>query len=132
MTYMFADANPVSLHVVPAAHSCHSVLLVRVYNGIPFMREMRQLLDWITANTCLDLNEWMIFESMYTDLFLSVNTFQKTQEAPGKQVRGCHAALHCCRAMLPPVAQCVVSFQHGLSLYVHPKWSMLFVCRKLS
>ena len=40
------------------------VLEYRVYNAIPFLRELRQLLDWITANTSLSLNEWMIFESM--------------------------------------------------------------------
>ena len=40
------------------------VLDCRVYNAIPFLRELRQLLDWITANTSLSLNEWMIFESM--------------------------------------------------------------------
>ena len=70
----------------------------RVYNGVPFIREMRQLLDWITANTSLQLDEWMVFESMYTDLFLSVNSFRLPQAAARATV---------CREDAPSASTCV-------------------------
>lgn len=43
-----------------------------VYRSVPFMYELRVLLDWTCTATTLYLNEWMKFEDIYTHLYLAM------------------------------------------------------------
>lgn len=44
-------------------------MFCRIYTAIPFLREMRLLLDWWVSKTSLSLDDWMTLDSMKTDLY---------------------------------------------------------------
>lgn len=41
----------------------------RVYSAMPFLRELRQLIDWWCSQSSLSLDDWMALDSMETDVF---------------------------------------------------------------
>lgn len=44
-------------------------LLFSIYRGIPFVYEMRTVLDWAITPTTLSVYEWLKFEDIYAELY---------------------------------------------------------------
>lgn len=61
--------------------------LLKAYLAVPFLRELRQLLDWMASPTSLRLEDHMQFESMYTDLYLSRFEWLKDNVIPRKRTK---------------------------------------------
>lgn len=61
-----------------------SKILFQVYRGIPFLFEIRTLVDWVFTLTALDLNQWFRFENLYAQLYVNLCN-SKTYQA---RVRG--------------------------------------------
>lgn len=51
-----------------------------VYRSIPFLYELRMLLDWTCTKTTLFLREWMILEDISTHLFLTMTDIHFRRE----------------------------------------------------
>jgi hypothetical protein len=45
-------------------------LLFNIYLSVPFLHELRAILDWVCTPTSLDLGQWMKVEAIHTQLFL--------------------------------------------------------------
>lgn len=48
-----------------------SKLLFQFYRGIPFLFEIRTLVDWVFTLTTLDLFQWLKFENLYAQLYIN-------------------------------------------------------------
>jgi len=56
------------------------------YLGIPFLFEMRAILDWWNIDTCLDLLEWLKLADIHSTLFKVA--YLRAQEARDKRYVG--------------------------------------------
>lgn len=45
------------------------VVFVQIFSAIPFLYELRELLDWSCTATCLTLFDWLKLEDINTSLF---------------------------------------------------------------
>jgi len=48
-----------------------SKLMFQFYRGIPFLFEIRTLVDWVFTLTTLDLFQWLKFENLYAQLYIN-------------------------------------------------------------
>ncbi|CAF2706658.1 unnamed protein product [Rotaria sp. Silwood2] len=46
-------------------------MLYRIYSIIPFLLELRRIMDWIFTNTALGLTSWFQLEDIYADVYLN-------------------------------------------------------------
>ena len=44
-------------------------LITKVFNAIPFLPQIRNVIDWTFTSTCFDLFQWIKFESIYDSIF---------------------------------------------------------------
>ncbi|GAM18094.1 hypothetical protein SAMD00019534_012690 [Acytostelium subglobosum LB1] len=65
-------------------HSAFHNIGFSVYRGIPFVFEMRTLLDWICTDTTLLLYDWLKFEDIYAEIF-SVHLRQEWIKRQGRK-----------------------------------------------
>ena len=58
---------------MPLTHSdsAPSSLLFRVYMGLPFIFELRTMMDWAFTKTALDFWQWLKFEDIYAQLYIT-------------------------------------------------------------
>lgn len=67
-----------------------NVMTFRIYNNIPFLWEMKVILDWTVARTSLDLSQWFKIDDAFNFIFF--NRYQnngrrnKEEYAPQKWV----------------------------------------------
>lgn len=55
------------------------VNLFRLYKGIPFLWEMKVIIDWTVTNTCLDLFQWFRLDDAFNYVYF--NKYQADQRA---------------------------------------------------
>lgn len=48
-----------------------SKIMFQFYRGVPFLFEIRTLLDWVITMTALDLFQWLKFENLYAQLYIN-------------------------------------------------------------
>ena len=44
-------------------------LITKIFNAIPFLPQIRNVIDWTYTSTCFDLFQWIKFESIYDSIF---------------------------------------------------------------
>ena len=61
-----------------------------LYRGLPFAFELRTMLDWTFTETSLSLFQWLKFEDIYAELFITKVTQMVYQRHPlGKKIGRC-------------------------------------------
>ena len=55
------------------------VMLFRIYRGLPFLWEMKVIIDWTVTNTCLDLFQWFRLDDAFN--YVYYNKYQSDQRA---------------------------------------------------
>jgi len=61
------DTSPLRVH------------LFRIYRGLPFLWEMKVIIDWTVTNTCLDLFQWFRLDDAFNYVYF--NKYQSDQRA---------------------------------------------------
>lgn len=63
---------PISLvtHVFTNSHKAFNSLAFRVYRAIPFLFELRIIIDWTFTTTSLDLIQWFRLEDIFANLYI--------------------------------------------------------------
>jgi hypothetical protein len=52
------------------------------FNAIPFLPQIRHVIDWTYTNTCFDLKQWIKFESIYNSIFGAYTEVDENDDAP--------------------------------------------------
>ena len=61
-------------------------VVAQIFNAIPFLPQIRHVLDWTYTKTSFDLNQWIKFESIYNSIFGAYKKVDENDDAPiGKQ-----------------------------------------------
>ena len=78
--------------------SRYSKMLFQIYRGIPFLFEIRTLVDWVFTPTALDISQWIKFENLYAQLYInkcnSMNYQQRVRGSPIGSVQ--RLGMGCC------------------------------------
>ena len=62
-------------------------LMSTAFNAIPFLPQIRHVIDWTYTNTCFDLKQWIKFESIYNSIFGAYTEVDENDDAPiGKKM----------------------------------------------
>jgi hypothetical protein len=61
-------------------------LFVTIYQQIPFLNEIKNILDWTLTSTSLDLGQWIQFESIYEAIFSTYSDDRDEENVIGKQI----------------------------------------------
>ena len=57
------------------------------FNAIPFLPQIRHVIDWTYTSTCFDLKQWIKFESIYNSIFGAYTEVDENDDAPiGKKM----------------------------------------------
>ena len=59
----------ISVNSLTVGYSLPQYILFQLYRAIPFVYELRTLLDWTCLPTTLDWFQWLTLEDIYADLF---------------------------------------------------------------
>jgi len=61
-------------------------VLVNIYQQIPFLNEIKNILDWTLTSTSLDLGQWIQFESIYEAIFGTYSDDRDEENVIGQQI----------------------------------------------
>ena len=62
-------------------------IIASIFNAIPFLPQIRHVLDWTYTTTSFDLFQWIKFESIYNSIFGAFKESNENDDAPiGKKV----------------------------------------------
>ena len=61
-------------------------LLVTIYQQIPFLNEIKNILDWTLTSTSLDLGQWIQFESIYEAIFSTYSDDRDEENVIGQKI----------------------------------------------
>jgi hypothetical protein len=61
-------------------------ILVNIYQQIPFLNEIKNILDWTLTSTSLDLGQWIQFESIYEAIFSTYSDDRDEENVIGQQI----------------------------------------------
>jgi len=82
--YGFNDMKKKSL--LKRNHTEINNLLVNIYQQIPFLNEIKNILDWTLTSTSLDLGQWIQFESIYEAIFSTYSDDRDEENVIGQQI----------------------------------------------
>lgn len=54
---------------------------------MPFLVELRAVMDWVWTDTTLSLSNWMCVEDIYANIFI-VKCSRETEKVPGQRMDG--------------------------------------------
>jgi hypothetical protein len=57
--------------------SWYTVMLFRIYRALPFIWEMKVIIDWTVTHTCLDLFQWFRLDDAFNYVYF--NKYQSDQ-----------------------------------------------------
>ena len=61
-------------------------LLVTIFLQIPFLNEIKNILDWTLTSTSLDLGQWIQFESIYEAIFATYSDDRDEENVIGQKI----------------------------------------------
>ena len=61
-------------------------LLVTIFQKIPFLNEIKNILDWTLTSTSLDLSQWIQFESIYEAIFSTYSDDRDEDNVIGQKI----------------------------------------------
>ena len=61
-------------------------LLVTIFQKIPFLNEIKNILDWTLTSTSLDLSQWIQFESIYGAIFSTYSDDRDEENVIGQKI----------------------------------------------
>ena len=61
-------------------------LLVTIFLQIPFLNEIKNILDWTLTSTSMDLGQWIQFESIYEAIFATYSDDRDEENVIGKKI----------------------------------------------
>ena len=82
--YGFNDMKKKSL--LKRNHTEINNLLVNIYQQVPFLNEIKNILDWTLTSTSLDLGQWIQFESIYEAIFSTYSDDRDEENVIGLQI----------------------------------------------
>jgi hypothetical protein len=53
---------------------------------VPFLVELRAVMDWVWTDTTLSLSNWMCVEDIYANIFI-IKCSRETEKVPGQRGR---------------------------------------------
>ena len=56
--------------------------MYKIFNAIPFLPQLRNIIDWSCTSTCFDLFQWIKFESIYDSIFDAYTEEDENNENP--------------------------------------------------
>ena len=57
-------------------------LISKIFNAIPFLPQIRYVIDWTFTSTCFDLFQWIKFESIYDSIFDAYTDADEDNDSP--------------------------------------------------
>ena len=54
----------------------------QIFNAIPFLPQIRNVIDWTSTKTCLDLFNWIKFETIYDNIFYAYTEADENDSNP--------------------------------------------------
>ena len=82
--YGFNDMKKKS--VLKRNHTELNNLLVTIFLKIPFLNEIKNILDWTLTSTSLDLGQWIQFESIYEAIFSTYSDDRDEENIIGQKI----------------------------------------------
>ena len=67
-------------------HTEFNNLLVTIFLKIPFLNEIKNILDWTLTSTSLDLSQWIQFESIYEAIFSTYSDDRDEENVIGQKI----------------------------------------------
>ena len=56
--------------------------MYKIFNAIPFLPQIRNIIDWTFTSTCFDLFQWIKFESIYDSIFDAFTEEDENDDLP--------------------------------------------------
>ena len=72
--------------VLKRNHTELNNLLVTIFLKIPFLNEIKNILDWTLTSTSLDLGQWIQFESIYEAIFSTYSDDRDEENIIGQKI----------------------------------------------
>ena len=82
--YGFNDMKKKS--VMKRNHTELNNILVTIFLKIPFLNEIKNILDWTLTSTSLDLGQWIQFESIYEAIFSTYSDDRDEENIIGQKI----------------------------------------------
>ena len=82
--YGFNDMKKKSL--LKRSHTEINNVLVSIFLRIPFLNEIKNILDWTLTSTSLDLSQWIQFESIYEAIFTTYSDDRDEENIIGQKI----------------------------------------------
>ena len=82
--YGFNDMKKKS--ILRRKHTEINNVLVAIFLQLPFLNEIKNILDWTLTSTSLDLSQWIQFESIYEAIFSTYSDDRDEENIIGKKI----------------------------------------------
>ena len=92
--YGFNDMKKKS--ILRRKHTEINNVLVAIFLQIPFLNEIKNILDWTLTSTSLDLGQWIQFESIYEAIFSTYSDDRDEENIIGKKIEKARKAQKGC------------------------------------